>query len=140
MFAVTAARFDSDDPLNGLEAGDRPDPEVPDGWTTVQVKAASLNHHELWSLRGVGLKEEALPMILGCDAAGLDEDGNEVVVHSVISDPEWKGDETLDPKRSLLSERYPGTFAERVAVPRRTLIPKPDELASEESACLPPAW
>ena len=49
-------------------------------------------------------------MILGCDAAGLDEDGNEVVVHAVISDPAWRGDETLDPKRSLLSERYQGTL------------------------------
>ena len=36
-------------------------------------------------------------MILGCDAAGLDEDGNEVVVHAVISDPAWPGDETFDP-------------------------------------------
>ena len=51
-------------------------------------------------------------MILGCDAAGLDEDGNEVLVHAVISDPSWRGDETLDPKRSLLSERRQGTFAE----------------------------
>ena len=58
-------------------------------------------------------------MILGCDAAGLDEDGNEVVVHAVISDPSWTGgDETLDPKRSLLSERYQGTFADQVAVPK----------------------
>ena len=56
-------------------------------------------------------------MILGCDAAGLDEDGNEVVVHAVVSDPSWTGDETLDPKRSLLSERYQGTFADKVVVP-----------------------
>src|SRR4051794_41934619 len=79
-------------------------------------------------------------MILGCDAAGLDGDGNEVVVHSVISDPSWKGDETLDPKRTLLSERHPGTFAEQVAVPRRNLIPKPADLSFEEAACLPTAW
>jgi NADPH:quinone reductase-like Zn-dependent oxidoreductase len=79
-------------------------------------------------------------MILGCDAAGLDEDGNEVIVHSVISDDSWKGDETLDPKRSLLSERHQGTFAERVTVPRRNLVPKPEELSFEEAACLPTAW
>ena len=83
MFAVYAESFSPDDPLSGLVVGERPEPEVPDGWTTVEVKAASLNHHDLWSLRGVGLKEEALPMILGCDAAGHDEDGNEVVVHAV---------------------------------------------------------
>jgi NADPH:quinone reductase-like Zn-dependent oxidoreductase len=113
---------------------------VPDGWTTVSVKAAALNHHDLWSLRGVGLKEESLPMILGCDAAGLDEDGNEVVVHAVVSDPTWRGDETFDPKRSLLSERYQGTFADKVAVPRANVVPKPASLSFEEAACLPTAW
>jgi NADPH:quinone reductase-like Zn-dependent oxidoreductase len=140
MFAVTAARFDPDDPLSALELGERPEPEVPEGWTTVTVRAASLNHHDLWSLRGVGLKQEQLPMVLGGDAAGLDPDGNEVVVHSVISSPDWVGDETLDPGRSLLSERYNGTFAVRVAVPRRNLIPKPASLSFEEAACLPTAW
>ena len=140
MFAVYAESFSTDDPLSGLVLGERPDPDVPDGWTTVTVRAASLNHHDLWSLRGVGLKEEALPMILGCDAAGLDEDGNEVVVHAVISDPSWSGDETLDPRRSLLSERYQGTFADKVAVPRRNVVPKPASLSFEEAACLPTAW
>ncbi|MFC5178388.1 zinc-binding dehydrogenase [Nocardioides taihuensis] len=140
MRAVYAQSFSPDDPLSGLVVGERPDPEVPDGWTTVTVRAASLNHHDLWSLRGVGLREEQLPMILGCDAAGTDEDGNEVVVHAVISDPAWSGDETLDPRRSLLSERHPGTFAERVAVPRANVLPKPASLSFEEAACLPTAW
>jgi NADPH:quinone reductase-like Zn-dependent oxidoreductase len=140
MFAVYASSFSADDPLSGLTLGERPDPEVPDGWTTVTVKAASLNHHDLWSLKGVGLREEALPMILGCDAAGLDEDGNEVVVHAVVSDPSWTGDETFDPKRSLLSERHQGTFADKVAVPRRNVVPKPASLSFEEAACLPTAW
>jgi NADPH:quinone reductase-like Zn-dependent oxidoreductase len=140
MFAVYAEKFSPDSPLDGLVVGDRPDPEVPDGWTTVTVKASSLNHHDLWSLRGVGLREESLPMILGCDAAGLDEDGNEVVVHAVISDPTWTGDETLDPRRSLLSERYQGTFADKVAVPRANVVPKPASLSFEEAACLPTAW
>ncbi len=140
MFAVYADRFSSDDPLSGLVVGERPDPVAPDGWVTVDVKAASLNHHDLWSLRGVGLREEALPMILGCDAAGYDEDGNEVVVHAVVSDPSWAGDETLDPKRSLLSERHQGTFADKVVVPRRNVVPKPASLSFEEAACLPTAW
>jgi NADPH:quinone reductase-like Zn-dependent oxidoreductase len=141
MFAVYAESFSTDSPLDGLVVGERPEPTVPDGWTTVTVKAASLNHHDLWSLRGVGLKEEALPMILGCDAAGYDADGNEVVVHAVIGDPGWTGgDETLDPRRSLLSERYHGTFADRVAVPGRNLVPKPASLSFEEAACLPTAW
>src|SRR6201991_3385565 len=105
MHAVFARTISRDDPLSGLEIGERPEPPVPDGWAVVRVQAASLNHHDLWSLRGQGLAEDALPMILGCDAAGIDADGNEVIVHSVISSPDFKGDETLDPKRSLLSER-----------------------------------
>src|SRR5262245_27200750 len=140
MLAVTATSFDDDDPLTGLHVGDTPEPDPPPGWVVVDVRAASLNRHDLWSLRGVGLAEEQLPMILGCDAAGLDEHGVEVVVHSVISDPDWRGDETLDPRRSLLSERYPGTFAEKVAVPARNLVAKPPELSFEEAACLPTAW
>lgn len=140
MFAVYAESFSTDDPLSGLVVGERPDPVAPDGWTTVAVKAASLNHHDLWSLRGVGLKQEALPMILGCDAAGYDEDGNEVVVHAVVSSPDWRGDETFDPKRSLLSERHQGTFADRVVVPRGNVVPKPRSLSFEEAACLPTAW
>ena len=140
MLAVYASAINPEDPLAGLEVGTVPDPSPQGGWKTVTVKAAALNHHDLWSLRGVGLREEALPMILGCDAAGLDEDGNEVVVHGVVATPGWSGDETLDPKRTLFSELHQGTMAERVAVPRRNLLPKPAELSFAEAACLPTAW
>jgi NADPH:quinone reductase-like Zn-dependent oxidoreductase len=140
MLAAYAARFDAANPLSALEIGERPEPQAPEGWVRVRVKAASLNHHDLFSLRGVGLKQEQLPMVLGTDAAGLDEDGNEVVVHSLIGDPDYRGDETLDPKRSLLSERYDGSFADLVVVPRRNLVPKPAALSFEEAACLPTAW
>jgi len=141
VLAVIAARFDPDDPLAALDVAEQPEPEVPDGWVLVEMRAASLNHHDLWSLRGVGLRAEQLPMILGCDGAGVDPDGNEVILHAVIGDPDaGHGDETLDPRRSLLSERHPGTLAERVAVPRRNLVPKPPALSWEEAACLPTAW
>ena len=141
MFAVTAARIDADDPLAGLELGERPDPSPPDGWTTVTVRAAALNHHDLWTLRGVGISPDRLPIVVGCDAAGVDEDGNDVIVHAVIGDPAVAGgDETLDPRRSLLSERFDGTFAERVAVPRRNLVPMPSALSYTEAACLPTAY
>jgi len=62
------------------------------------------------------------------------------VVHAVISDPSWRGDETFDPKRSLLSERFQGTFADKVAVPKANVVPKPESLSFEEAACLPTAW
>jgi len=141
MFAVTATSVDPANPLAGLTLGDVPDTEVPDGWVRVQVRAASLNHHDLWSLRGVGLGADRLPMILGCDAAGVLDDGSEVVVHGVIGDPAaGGGDETLDPRRTLLSELHPGTFAETVAVPARNVVAKPEELSWAEAACLPTAW
>lgn len=140
MFAITATSFNRDNPLEGLTLGERPEPEPDEGWAVVHVRAAALNHHDLWSLKGVGLSQERLPMTLGTDAAGLDEDGNEVIIHGVISSPDWTGDETLDPRRSLFSEVHNGTFAEQVAVPRRNLVPKPPQLSFEEAACLPTAW
>jgi NADPH:quinone reductase-like Zn-dependent oxidoreductase len=140
VLAAYASAISREDPLSGLVVGDRPEPATREGWTTITVRAAALNHHDLWSLRGVGLSEKALPMILGCDAAGVDEEGNEVVVHAVVSSDDWRGDETQDPRRSLLSERYQGTLAERLAVPTRNLIPKPPELSFEHAACLPTAW
>ncbi len=140
MLAVYARAIDREAPLSGLEVGERPEPEQREGWSIVEVRAAALNHHDLWSLRGIGLAPDRLPMILGCDAAGIDQDGNEVVIHSVISSDAWRDDETLDPRRSLLSERYPGTLAQRVAVPSRNLIAKPRELSFEHAACLPTAW
>ncbi len=140
MLAAYVTKPAPDDPLSALEVGDRPEPEPRDGWTTVTVKAASLNHHDVFSLRGIGLSEDRMPMILGCDATGTDENGDEVVVHAVISEPSWRGDETLDPKRSLLSERYQGTLAEKVIVPTRNVVPKPAELSFPEAACLSTAW
>lgn len=141
MLAAYATGFDSDDPLRVLEVGQRPDPQPEDDWVTIEVRAASLNHHDLWSLRGVGLAESALPMILGCDAAGIDPDGRAVIVHSVIGSPTaGGGDETFDPHRSLLSEKHQGTLAEKVAVPRSNVLAKPAALSFEQAACLPTAW
>jgi NADPH:quinone reductase-like Zn-dependent oxidoreductase len=142
VFAAYAARISRDDPLSGLELGEHAEPNPPEGWARVSVKAASLNHHDLWSLKGVGLTADRLPMVLGCDAAGIDEaTGEAVIVHAVINDPPVMGiDETMHPGRTLLSELYDGTLAEYVVVPRRNLIAKPAELTWEEAACLPTAW
>jgi NADPH:quinone reductase-like Zn-dependent oxidoreductase len=141
MRAVYAESLNPEAPLDGLVVGERPEPEVPAGWSKVAVKAASLNHHDLWTLRGVGITADRLPMILGCDAAGIDTaTGDEVVVHSVIATDGWAGDETLDPGRTLLSEKHQGSLAEFVIVPTRNLVPKPAELSFVDAACLPTAW
>jgi NADPH:quinone reductase-like Zn-dependent oxidoreductase len=141
MLAVQCTAQSADSPLDGLAVHEVDGPEVPDGWVRVHVRAAALNHHDLWSLRGVGLAADRLPMTLGCDAAGVLDDGSEVVVHAVIGDPApGGGDETLDPKRTLLSELHPGTLAEQVVVPARNVVPKPAALSWEDAACLPTAW
>ena len=147
MFAVYAAGTDAENPLGALGVGELQVESTPGGravpqdWVEVRVRAAALNHHDLFSLRGVGLSAEACPMVLGCDAAGVTDDGSEVLVHAVINDPAFSGpDTTTDPRRSLLSERYPGTLASSVWVPRANLVPKPEGLSFVEAACLPTAW
>jgi len=131
MLAAFARAQDAEDPLSGLEVSEAAEPEPPEGWEVVDVRACALNHHDLWSLRGVGLPPERLPMILGCDAAGVTADGREVVLHAVLEDAEgW----------SLFSERHPGTLAERVAVPSANVLDKPAELSFAEAACLPTAY
>jgi NADPH:quinone reductase-like Zn-dependent oxidoreductase len=140
MFAVYAAEPKPDSPLDALTVGERPEPQAPDGWVKVSVRAASLNMHDLWTLRGVGIKPDQFPMILGCDGAGVLDDGTEVVLHSVISSPTWTGDETLDPKRTLLTELHQGTFADSVVVPARNALPKPEGLSFAEGACMGTAW
>src|SRR5439155_9722858 len=117
-----------------------PAPAAPDGWAIVRVRAASVNHAGLSSVRGVRPKQAPLPRVIGTDAAGIAEDGREVIVHSLVNDPAWEGEEILDPRVTMLSDFHDGTFAERVAVPSRNLVPKPDALTFEEAACLPTAW
>lgn len=140
MFAVYAQEPNAESPLDSLVVGERPEPDVPGGWVRVHVKAASLNMHDLWTLRGVGIKPDQFPMILGCDGAGTLDDGSEVVVHSVINAPGWQGDDTLDPKRTLLTEKHQGTFADQVVVPARNVVPKPAGLSFAEAATMGTAW
>lgn len=139
MLAAYAHDVNPDDPLSCLTVGEIEVPPAPEGWVEVRVRAASLNHHDLWALKGQALKAEQTPMILGSDASGVTVDGREVVVHAVIGDAGHR-DETYDARRTLLSERHPGTLAERVWVPAANLIDKPAALSWEHAACLPTAW
>ena len=141
MLAALATATSDADPLAGLAVRDVPAPETgPEGWLRVRVSAASLNHHDLWSLRGVGVRPEQLPLVLGTDGAGVDDAGRRVLVHAVVTSPGWAGEETEDPGRSLLSERHPGTLAEEVWAPARNLVPLPEGLSAVHAACLPTAW
>ncbi|ONH30857.1 quinone oxidoreductase family protein [Pseudofrankia asymbiotica] len=140
MLAATITAADPADPLAGLRVGDHPEPAVPEGWSLVEVRAASLNYHDVLSLRGHGPRNAPFPRVLGSDVAGVDESGDEVLVHALVGDPAWTGDEVLDPRISMLSDFHDGGLAERIAVPSRNLVAKPAELSFEEAACLPTAW
>lgn len=140
MLAAFAHTVNNEDLLAALTVGERPKPQAQPGWAVVQVKAASVNHHDLFSLRGIGLREQQCPMILGTDAAGIDEEGNEVIVHGLISSPEWQGDETLDPRRTLLSEKYDGGLAEHITVPKQNLVAKPSGMSWEVAASVGTAY
>lgn len=141
MLAAVCARITPDDPLAGLELRDVPEPTVPAGWEIIDVRAAAINHHDLFSLRGIGIVQEEVPVILGADAAGVTADGREVVVHAVLSRPVPGEDETLADDFHIFSERgVPGTLSERMAVPSRNLIPLPTGFSFAEAACLPVAY
>lgn len=148
MKAVTAAGINHDDPLSMLSVGEMPEPQSRPYWSTVSVRAASVNHHDLWSLQGVGLAESQTPMILGTDAAGvLDEDipgghgmkaGSEVVLYTFVG-TDGAGVAPGE-RRTILSEKYPGTMAEKVAVPSANVFAKPANLTMDEAAALGTSW
>ena len=142
MRAALVVSQNAHEPLEGLKLElDHPEPQPADGHTIVQIKAASLNPHDLWTLRGVGHPADRVPMILGCDGAGVTDDGREVVLHPVIGDAvRGGGDVTLDPGRALLSETVDGTLADRILVPDELLLDKPESMSFTDAACLGIAW
>lgn len=141
MKAVYAERPCPDDPLAALRFGERPEPELPDeDWTVVDVRAAGLNHHDLWTLRGSGVPSHKYPLTLGVECAGTDDTGREVVVHGMVYGREFLECPVRDPAWTMLGEGRPGTFAERVAVPRHTLIAKPPQLTFAEAGAITGTW
>ena len=64
--------------------------------------------HDLWTLRGVGIKPEQFPMILGCDGAGTLDDGTEVVLHSRDRRPELVRRRDARPEADAAHREAPG--------------------------------
>lgn len=140
MNAAWAAKPNLDDPFSGYRFGKRNVPDVPEGWVKVKVTAASLNWHDVWTLRGIGHPGLEFPRIMGMDGCGTLEDGSPVILYPVMGDSDWKGDETLDPARHVLSELSHGALAEYIIVPKRNAIPLPKELSAVTGAVLGTAW
>ncbi len=132
MIAAYAEKLGLPDFLDGLVIGEYRDPDPPADWVVAEVKAASLNPHDTWTLKGqIGFPFEP-PVVLGCDGAGLSPDGKEVVFYPVIPTP--------DGGLRMLTDGVDGTFAPRVAIPAANLVPKPANLSFEEAAGLGTAW
>ena len=142
MFAVYATYAAPNDPLAALRIGERPEPEVPEGWVRVKITHASLNRHDLFTLLGISGHPEGItyPIILGNDGAGILEDGTPVVIYPMMGSADWRGDETLDPAWHIPSEFVHGTFADYVVVPKRNALPLPGNLSPQHAAVLGTAW
>ncbi|KFI59497.1 zinc-binding dehydrogenase [Bifidobacterium cuniculi] len=148
MLAVYAADVNPGDPLAALAVGELDEPEAPAGWVPVRTRAVTVNHHDLWSLAGVGLRAGQTPMILGTDLCGVLEhapagrpdlhDGDEVVAYTVI-DADTAG-VVPGVRRSILSERHPGTMSQVVRVPAANLFAKPVHCTPAQAAALGTSW
>jgi len=157
VLAVYAAKIGGDHPLANLEVGEQPRPEPPPGWALVRVQATSLNHHDIWTLRGVSGAPLTPPVILGCDAAGevtaygdgdtagLPPVGSRVVLYPVVTcgrcaacrRDQW---EACRSGRVFSEPPLAGTFAEYVLVPAGNLLALPEAVGLVEASCLPTAY
>ncbi|KAH0842589.1 putative zinc-type alcohol dehydrogenase-like protein YogA [Fonsecaea pedrosoi] len=140
MRAVYASVASPQDPLSSVRIGQRHLPESKEGWVRVKMQAVGLNFHDIFTLRGMLMHETRYPMILGNEGAGLLEDGTEVAVYPVMGDPDWKGNETLDPKRHVFGELVQGTLAEYAMIPRRNAVPRPKGLDAKSASVMGIAW
>jgi zinc-binding alcohol dehydrogenase/oxidoreductase len=124
---MKAIRIHEDGGPEVLRYEDAPDPDPGPGEVLVRLRAASLNHLDLWVRKG--LPSVPKPRILGADGAGIREDtGERVVINPGIE----HGD-----RITVVGEHMDGTHAELVAVPEGNVYPLPDTISFEEAAAFP---
>ena len=124
---MKAIRIHEDGGPEVLRYEDAPDPEPAAGKVLVSLRAASLNHLDLWIRKG--LPSVPKPRILGADGAGIREDtGERVVINPGIEHGE---------QITVIGEHMDGTHAELIAVPEKNVYPLPDEISFEEAAAFP---
>jgi zinc-binding alcohol dehydrogenase/oxidoreductase len=130
--------------VNELNVASVPDPQAAPGEAVVRLRAAALNHRDVWIKLGqyAGLK---FPCIPGSDGAGVVDSvgagvdaawiGREVIIYPAF---DWgEGESAQGGAFSILGLPRAGTLAERTAVPVANLAPKPVHLTWEEAAALP---
>lgn len=126
--------------LDRVVALDVAPPELTAGSVRVELRAAALNHLDLFVIAGIPGVELAMPHVLGADGAGVVSEvaagvsnlspGDEVVLDPGLGSPDEEG-------YGLLGEMVPGTFAEQIVVPAENCYPKPASLSWVEAAAFP---
>ena len=159
VHAAWAASGNLADPLSSVRIAERPFPTKPTtahDWVLVKMHSASLNQHDIFTLKGIGLKDLTFPLILGNDGVcwRCDYDSGKVsnesqlyLIYNVINDPSWPVDQdgTLDPGRSVLGEEHQGVLSTYAWIPASNLIPIPSKtlpkvLTLHHLAALGTAW
>src|SRR5580692_8126756 len=146
MWCAYAASVGGDDPVSNVRVAELPDAVAGPGDVVVKIEAAALNHHDLWTLKGVASRPVVPPQVLGCDAAGVVEAyggpdnplplGSRVVVHGVFGCGECErcvqGLTYLCRRVGILSEPgYPGALTNRLVVPSENLVALPEAVSFE---------
>ena len=106
----------------------------------VELRAAALNHLDLFVVGGIPGIELEMPHVLGADGAGVVaevaddvagvEAGDEVVLDPGLGSPD-------EPRFRLLGEMVDGTFAEQIVVPEANCYPKPAGVSWHQAAAFP---
>src|SRR5690242_16210460 len=124
---MKAIRIHEDGGPEVLRYEDVPDPQPADGEVLVELRAASLNHLDVWIRKG--LPSVPKPRILGADGAGVIAGTDERVVINpgIVSNG----------RVHIVGETRDGTHAELIAVPREFVHPIPGDLSFEEAAAFP---
>lgn len=148
---MKAAIFREHGGIDQLEIADIPQPVAGAGEVVLRVRAAALNHLDLWARRGLPGVKILLPHVGGSDIAGEVSElgagvggiemGARVVVNPGLWDGtcEWcrKGEHSLCVNYRIIGEHTDGGFAEYVAVPAANLVHIPDAFSFEEAAAVP---
>jgi NADPH:quinone reductase-like Zn-dependent oxidoreductase len=124
---VKAIRIHEDGGPEVLRYEDAPDPSPGPGEVLVHLRAASLNHLDLWVRKG--LPSVPKPRILGADGAGVLDNGERVVINP--------GLDHGDGRITVVGEHMDGTHAELVAIQEENVYPIPDGLSFHEAAAFP---
>jgi NADPH:quinone reductase-like Zn-dependent oxidoreductase len=137
--------------IEAVEVGELPEPEPGPGQVRLAVRAAAVNHLDLWVCQGWPGLKLSFPHVLGSDASGVVEavgagvqdvkPGDEVVVYPGVScgrcDRCLAGEPNLCREYAILGEHVAGVQAQRLVVPAQYVFPKPARLGFEEAAAVP---